>query len=155
MPIKWKKDAQGNDYVESQKPRGRKPGSGATPPAIQALTGDSRELSLPTEIIPEEGTSVSELITASSRNLLNGFPLDELSERILRQHQYDPAKVVANPAPRSKIITSILDELSAKEAAEHLKMGRPIGPTTSGAGSVIDALSGEKDKRGLPRQKHE
>lgn len=151
MPNIWKTDAQGDPYLDTQKTRGRKAGSGAIPPAVVSLRGKSQEIAPPIEIIPKEGASVNELITTSLQNFILGFPLDELSKNILERHGYNAQEVASNPEYRSTIATSIIDKLQKREAEEHLKLGKPIGRTTSGQGSVTDAASGERDKYGTLR----
>lgn len=154
MPITW--DSEGNAIVAAK--RGRPKGSGAVPGAVKALLTDSPEslTSLSTnEPKVIEGATVNNLIISSLKNLLNGNGLDELSQRVLRKHQYDPNAVAKDPQLHANIITSLIDKLTKEEADTFIKMGHhSIGETTSSLGSVTSA-AGEKDQKGLLRKQHQ
>ena len=155
MTIKW--DKEGNAIVVA-KP-GRPKGSGAVPCAVKALLIDSPSPEplaiLATNEPNSEGATVNNLIISSLNNLLNGQGLDELSQRMLTRHQYDPDAVAKDPQLHANIITSLIDKLNEEDAEAFMKMGHhSIGETTSSLGSVTSA-AGEKDGNGLLRKQHQ
>lgn len=141
-------------WVPSKPRRGRPKGSRKPRPeeiSLGAGTGEERDQ--PPEVIVSEDAPTEVAVLASLANFLNGYDMDYIAQSALRRRGIDPETVAKGPDLYAGQVRTVMDQVNKMLNEKYLEMGRYImGDTTSGMGSVISAMSGERDKWGQPRK---
>jgi len=150
MPPKWSEKQQ--RFIVDR--RGRPKGSGEVPSAVKALTEGEQSKELPPEIVLSEEAPKEALIIAQIRNFLHGYPMTPILEAELVRKGLDVNEFKTKEKNEVAIhLHGIEDYLVEVLASRHENMGNyvPRG-TTAGMGTVLSALSGERNKKGNPRE---